>query len=112
MKVGIRTPNIKKRIKARTTGKLKRKLKRSVNPLYGKKGMGFIKNPKKSIYNHVYKKTTVDLFKPTTSNIWYWIFIGFWWYPLKWLALLLWMGIKKIAEIISNKKDNTDYYEE
>ena len=50
MKFGMRTPSIK----------------RSVNPLYGKKGVGFVKSPKKSIYNKVYHKTTFsfwDCFK-------------------------------------------------
>lgn len=37
MKVGFRKPNLKKRIRARTTGKLKRKVKKAINPLYGKK---------------------------------------------------------------------------
>ncbi|WP_099809910.1 TM2 domain-containing protein [Streptococcus suis] len=64
MKIGIRTPNLKKSIKARTTGKLKRKMKSAVNPLYGKKGMGMITNPKKAIYNKVYNKTTIDVLKP------------------------------------------------
>ncbi len=66
MKFGMRTPSLKKSIKARTTGKLKRSIKKAINPLYGKKGMGMIKNPKKAIYNKVYKKTTFsffDLFK-------------------------------------------------
>lgn len=58
MKIGIRKPNLKKRLKARTTGKIKRKIKKSVNPLYGKKGMGLIKNPKKAMYNKVYNKTS------------------------------------------------------
>ncbi len=58
MKVGLRKPSIKKSIKARTTGKLKREIKRSINPLYGKKGMGYINDPKKAIYNKVYNKTT------------------------------------------------------
>lgn len=40
MKFGVRKPSLKKTIKARTTGKIKRKVKSSVNPLYGKKGMG------------------------------------------------------------------------
>ena len=62
MKVGIRTPNISKSVKARTTGKIKRNVKSSINPLYGKKGMGIINNPKKAIYNKVYKKTTVSFF--------------------------------------------------
>ena len=58
MKIGMRKPNLKKSLRARTTGKVKRKIIKSVNPLYGKKGMGFVKNPKKSIKNKVYHKTT------------------------------------------------------
>lgn len=61
MKVGFRKPNIKKSIKARTTSKVKRKMKKAVNPFYGKKGMGYIKNPKKAVYNKVYNKTTFGL---------------------------------------------------
>ena len=60
MKFGIRKPSIKKSLKARTTGRLKRTMKKAVNPFYGKKGFGFINNPKKAIYNKVYNKTTVD----------------------------------------------------
>lgn len=60
MKVGIRVPNIKKRIKARTTGKLKRKIKKTFNPFYGKKGVGIVTNPKKAMYNKVYNKTTIN----------------------------------------------------
>ncbi len=66
MKFGMRKPSIKKSFKARTTGKAKRKIKKALIPGYGKKGMGYIKNPKKSVYNKVYKKTTFsfwDLFK-------------------------------------------------
>ena len=33
-------------------------LKSSVNPMYGKKGMGWVNNPKKAAYNKVYNKTT------------------------------------------------------
>ncbi len=63
MKVGIRKPNVKTSVKNRTVGKVKRDIKKAVNPLYGKKGMGMIKDPKKSIYNKIYKKTTVDALK-------------------------------------------------
>lgn len=66
MKFGMRKPSIKKSFKARTTGKAKRKIKKALIPGYGKKGMGFIKNPKKAIYNKGYKKTTFsfwNLFK-------------------------------------------------
>lgn len=59
MKFGIRTPSLKKSFKARTTARAKRTLKRSINPVYGKKGMGWINNPKKAMYNKVYNKTTI-----------------------------------------------------
>lgn len=66
MKFGMRKPSITKSFKARTTTKYKRKVKRTLLPVYGKKGMGWAKNPKKAAYNKVYKKTTFsiwDLFK-------------------------------------------------
>ena len=47
----------KKSIKARTTGKVKRQGKKAVNPLYGKKGMGIMNDPKKAVYN----QTTVGV---------------------------------------------------
>ena len=66
MKVGIRKPSIKKSISARTTGKAKRAIKKALIPGYGKKGTGWIKNPKKAAYNKIFNKTTFglkDLFK-------------------------------------------------
>ena len=61
VKVGFRKTSLKKSIRARTTGKYKRRIKRAVNPFYGRKGMGFIKNPRRSIKNKVYRKTTFGL---------------------------------------------------
>ena len=61
MKIGIRTPNLNKRIKARTTSKIKRQLKASINPLYGKNGVGYINDPKKAVYNKIYNKTTMSV---------------------------------------------------
>lgn len=66
MKFGMRKPSITKILKARTTTKYKRKVKKALIPGYGKKGMGWIKNLKKAAYNKVYKKTSFslwDLFK-------------------------------------------------
>lgn len=40
MKFGLRKVNLKSSLKARTTGRVKRSIKRSVNPLYGKRGWG------------------------------------------------------------------------
>lgn len=61
MRLGIRKPSINKRIKARTTANVKRKMKKAVNPLYGKKGMGIV-HPKRAVKNKIYKKTTFDIF--------------------------------------------------
>jgi len=62
MKFGMRTPSLKRSISARTTGRAKRAIKKALIPGYGKKGTGFIKNPKKAVYNKVYRKTTFSLF--------------------------------------------------
>jgi len=60
MKFGIRTPSIKKRISARTS------IKRQVVHRLGLKmprGYGFLRNPKKAVYNKVYNRTSFDIFK-------------------------------------------------
>jgi hypothetical protein len=66
MKFGMRTPSVKRSIKARTTGRAKRAVKKTVIPGYGAKGMGYVKDPSRAVKNKVYKKTTFsiwDLFK-------------------------------------------------
>lgn len=68
MKIGIRVPSLKKSISARTTGKVKRDIKKAVVPGYGKKGTGWIKDPKKAAYNKVYNKTTVNVFSIGRSS--------------------------------------------
>ena len=62
MKAGMRTSSLKKSLKARTTGRAKRAVKSAINPLYGKKGMGYNNNPSRAIKNKVYKKTTFSIF--------------------------------------------------
>lgn len=62
MKLGMRKPSIKKSIKARTTGKAKRAIKKAVIPGYGQKGMGMLKDPKRAVKNKIYKKTTFSIF--------------------------------------------------
>ena len=61
MKLGMRKPSLKKYFKARTTGKAKKAIKKATIPGYGKKGMGWVKNPKRAAYNKVYKKTTFSI---------------------------------------------------
>ena len=58
----MRKPSLKKSIKARTTGKAKRAVKKALIPGYGTKGAGWLKDPKKAAYNKVYKKTTFSIF--------------------------------------------------
>lgn len=66
MKIGMRTPSLKKSLSARTTGAAKRAVKRALIPGYGKKGMGLLRDPERAAKNKIYKKTTFslwDLFK-------------------------------------------------
>ncbi|MHA1410567.1 MAG: hypothetical protein ACTSQY_09735 [Candidatus Odinarchaeia archaeon] len=60
MRFRIRKPNIKKRIAARTS------LKRNITHRMGLKmprGYGFLRNPKRAMYNKIYNKTSFDLFE-------------------------------------------------
>lgn len=57
MKVGFRKPSIKRSIKARTTGRMKRAVKRSIIPFYGRKGMGLL-HPLKAIRGWIYRRVT------------------------------------------------------
>jgi len=68
IKLGIRKPSIKRSIKARTTGRLKRSVKRSINPFYGKRGMGLL-HPLKAAYGWLYRRLTVSV-----RQIFRWIF--------------------------------------
>ena len=66
MRIGMRKPSVKRRIKARTTGRAKRAVKKAVIPGDGKRGMGFVKNPKRSVKGAIYRRTTFsvwDLFR-------------------------------------------------
>lgn len=84
MKIGIRKPNIEKSVKSRTTGKIKRNLKKTVNPLYQTKGMGYVNNPQKAIYNKLYNKTTFSLM-PTKKDGLFIMFVKF----ILWMYYLL-----------------------
>lgn len=61
MKFGFRTPGLKRSLSARTTGRLKRQMKAAVIPGYGKKGMGWARNPRRAAHNAVYRRTTFGL---------------------------------------------------
>lgn len=61
MKYGFRIPSLRRSISAMTTGRAKRAIKRAIIPGYGRKGMGLLTNPRKSIYNRIYRRTTFGL---------------------------------------------------
>ena len=66
MRIGMRKPSVKRMIKTRTTGRAKRAVKRAVIPGYDKRGMGFVKNPKRAAKGAIYRRTTFsvwDLFR-------------------------------------------------
>lgn len=66
MKFGLRKLSLKRSLKSRTMGRAKRAVKKALIPGYGKKGAGWIKNPKKAAYNKIYRKTSFsiwDIFK-------------------------------------------------
>ncbi len=61
MKIGLRTPSLKRSISARTKGQFTRAVKRALIPGYGKPGMGIL-HPKRALYNKVYRMTTFSIF--------------------------------------------------
>jgi hypothetical protein len=62
MKIGMRKPSLQKSLRARTTGRFKRQTMSMVDPFYGKKGMGYIRNPRRALYNKIYRLTTFSVF--------------------------------------------------
>jgi hypothetical protein len=121
MKFGIRKPSIKRSISARTTGRVKRTVKSAINPLYGKKGTGVLRNPKKALSNKVYNKTSLSAFKGSTTGVgaififpFYityillkWTFIGMF-YMFKWLfySFPAWI-FKTIKQQSASKKSES-----
>ena len=59
MKFGMRKPSIKKSIAARTS--VQRYIRHSLG-VKAPRGWGWITNPKKALYNKVYRKTTFSIF--------------------------------------------------
>ena len=89
MKHGYRKPSIKKSVSARTTGNVKRIAKKATNPLYDKKGMGYINDSQKAVYNKIYNKTTNPIFdnpKKSSDNA----TVVIWLVMLVIFALLMW----------------------
>lgn len=65
MKFGMRTPSIKKSIKARTTGKAKRAIKKALIPGYGKNG----KMPMQMKQHKIYYKEIFTQLHPIKNGL-------------------------------------------
>jgi hypothetical protein len=61
MKFGIRRPNPLGSLKARTTGRAKRRIKRAVVPGYGRRGAGWVRSPRRAASGMVYRRTTIGV---------------------------------------------------
>lgn len=59
MKIGLRKPSLKRRISARTS--IKRQLVHRAGFKMPRE-YGWVRNPKKYVYNKVYNRTTFDIF--------------------------------------------------
>ena len=57
-----RKPSFKKSFSAKTKGRATKTIKRACNPYYGKKGSGWINDPERAAYNHLYNKTTQSVY--------------------------------------------------
>ena len=68
MKIKMRKPSISKSLRAKTTGRITRTAKSSLNPMYGKKGMGYINNPKRAVKNAIYSRTTASAFHNSAGS--------------------------------------------
>lgn len=60
MKFGFRKPSVKKSIKARTTGRIKRTVKKTINPLYGKKESDLLRTLKNLFITKYITKQALD----------------------------------------------------
>ena len=68
MKVGIRKPSVRKSVSARTKGYATRSVKKAINPTYGKKGTGWVHDPKKAAYNKIYNHSTFSIIPSSAHN--------------------------------------------
>ena len=84
--------------------------KKTVNPLYSKKGMGYINNPQKAVYNKVYNKTSISAdktFKITNNGFITLIILPFYLIYLLYKYLILFMIwiVKKVINILKRNKE-------
>ena len=98
MKLGIRTPSLKRRIAARTS------LKRMVRHNLGMKmprGMGMVSNPKRSVYNKVYHRTTIPAEQAAQKGLPLLLLILA---PPIWLLLFVWYLVAESIQAFKKRQ--------
>ena len=58
MKLGMRRPSLRGSLSARTKGAFTRAIRRAIIPGYGRKGMGLLRDPARSVRNRIYHRVT------------------------------------------------------
>lgn len=58
---GVRRPDPLGFLRARTTGRVKRKVKRAVIPGYGRSGTGWVRDPGRAAYGSVHRRSTIGV---------------------------------------------------
>ena len=58
MKFGMRRPSLRGSLSARTKGAFTRAIRRAIIPDYGRKGMGLLRDPDRSVRNRIYHRVT------------------------------------------------------
>ncbi|MFI7482604.1 hypothetical protein ACH9EU_09310 [Kocuria sp. M1R5S2] len=61
VKFGIRRPRPLGSLRARTTGRAKRTVKRAIIPGYGRPGTGWVRDPGRAASGAAYRRTTIGV---------------------------------------------------
>lgn len=61
MRSVIRKPSPRKYVSSRTKSSVTRTVRHTIDPTYGRKGTGIIKDPKKAAYNKIYSQTSIGI---------------------------------------------------
>ncbi|WP_153716837.1 hypothetical protein [Eikenella corrodens] len=98
MKIGFRTPSLKRRIAARTS------LKRMVRHKLGIKmprGLGVVSDPKRAMYNKIYHRTTIPAEQAAQKGLPMLLLI---FAPLIWLMLFVWYLVAESIQAFRNRQ--------
>lgn len=68
MRSVIRKPSPKKYVSSMTKSPITRTVHHAIDPTYGKKGAGIIKDPKKAAYNKIYSRTSIGINNSFNAN--------------------------------------------